>query len=205
MKVVCEMKIVKEGDKKQVICSNCGLTSATYELRDIDFSDQSGTVKNVLASVCESCDQVVSIPKQSTAKVRAEYNKIKTAVDLRVPAHFLDILTLASLKIDPTLTDSFNKPLVLYYLHALSSGRYPAQNLNKLLKTDTAKAKASKRLSLKLNSKTMSEVEALMQAQGLKNNTEVFRSLILKINEDIVQTEKPKHLNELQNFAAAFA
>lgn len=205
MKVVYEMKIVKEGDKKQVICSNCGLTSATYELRDIDFSDQSGTVKNVLASVCESCDQVVSIPKQSTAKVRAEYNKIKTAVDLRVPAHFLDILTLASLKIDPTLTDSFNKPLVLYYLHALSSGRYPAQNLNKLLKTDTAKAKASKRLSLKLNSKTMSEVEALMQAQGLKNNTEVFRSLILKINEDIVQTDKPKHLNELQNFAAAFA
>lgn len=205
MKVVYEMKIVKEGDKKQVICSNCGLASATYELRDIDFSDQSGTVKNVLASVCESCDQVVSIPKQSTAKVRAEYNKIKTAVDLRVPAHFLDILTLASLKIDPTLTDSFNKPLVLYYLHALSSGRYPAQNLNKLLKTDTAKAKASKRLSLKLNSKTMSEVEALMQAQGLKNNTEVFRSLILKINEDIVQTDKPKHLNELQNFAAAFA
>lgn len=199
------MKIVKEGDKKQVICPSCGLSNATYQLRDIDFSDQSGTVKNVLASVCDSCHQVVSIPKQSTAKVRAEYNKVKTPVDLRIPAHFLDILTLASLKIDPTLTESFNKPLVLYYLHALSSGRYPAQNLSQLLKTDAAKAKASKRLSLKLNTKTMSEVETLMQVQGLKSNTEVFRSLILKINEDIVQTDKPKHLNELQNFAAAFA
>lgn len=99
------MKIVKEGDKRQVVCPKCGLSQAVYTLRDIDFSDQSGKVKNVLAGVCASCDQVVSIPKQSTAKVRAEYNKIKTSIDLRVPAHYLDILTLASQKIEPMLPD----------------------------------------------------------------------------------------------------
>jgi hypothetical protein len=199
------MKIVKEGDKRQVVCPRCGLSHATYLLRDIDFSDNSGTVKNVLAGVCDRCEQVVSIPKQSTAKVRAEYNKIKTPVDLRVPAHYLDILTLASQKIDPTLPESFNKPLVLYYLHALSSGRYSANNLSALLNSDLAKAKASKRLSLKLNDKSLSEIESLMYSQGLKNNTEVFKSLILKINEDIVQPKIPLHLDELKNFAAAFA
>lgn len=199
------MKIVKEGDKRQVVCPSCGLSNATYLLRDIDFSDGSGTVKNVLAGVCDVCSEIVSIPKQSTATVQAEYNKIKTPVDLRVPAHYLDILRLASLKIDPTLTDSFNKPLMLYYLHALSSGRYSAQNLAALLNSDLAKAKASKRLSLKLNDKSLLEIEALMVSQGLKSNSEVFKSLILKINEDIVQPKTPKHLSELQNFAAAFA
>ena len=205
MKAVSNMKIVKEGDKRQVVCANCGLTQATYLLRDIDFSDQSGTVKNVLAAVCDSCNEIASIPKQSTAKVKAEYNKIKTPVDIRLPAHFLDILTLAGQKIDPTLTDSFNKPLVLYYLHALSSGRYPSKDLNDLLHSDLAKAKASKRFSFKLNDNSLSEIKILMDSQGLKNNTEVFKSVILKINEDIVQQRNPKHLPELQNFAAAFA
>ncbi|RLV57794.1 hypothetical protein D5018_20650 [Parashewanella curva] len=198
------MKIVKEGDKKKVICSACGLTEATYQLRDIDFNDQSGTVKDVLAAVCGKCNEVVSIPKQSTAKVRTEYNKVKTSVEVRVPAHYLDILTLASQRIDPSLSEVFNKPLMLYYFHALSSGRYSANGLNHLLSSDLAKAKASKRLSLKLNEKSLSQIETLMKSQGFKNNTDVFRSVILKINEDIVQSERPKHLKELQNFAAAF-
>ncbi|WP_407333963.1 hypothetical protein [Enterovibrio sp. 27052020O] len=199
------MKIVKEGDKRQVVCPKCGLSHATYTLRDVDFSDNSGTVKNVLAGVCDSCNEVVSIPKQSTAKVKAEYNKVKTPVDVRVPAHYLDILTVASQIIEPSLTENFNKALVLYYLHALSSGRYPAENLSSLLSADIAKAKASKRLSLKLNQNSLDEIDSLMKTQGLKNNTEVFKSLILKINEDIVQPKNPRHLRELQNFAAAFS
>ncbi len=198
------MKIVKEGDTRQVVCPDCGLSHATYLLRDIDFSDQSGTVKHVLAAVCDSCDQVVSIPKQSTAKVRAEYNKIKKPIDVRVPAHFLDILNLASQKIDPDLPESFSKPLVLYYLHALSSGRFCTRNLNQLLNTDIASAKASKRISLKLNPKSLADIEHLMTSQGLRSNTDVFKTVILKINEDIVQQDNPKYLPELQNLAAAF-
>lgn len=199
------MKIVKEGDSRQVICPECGLTHATYQLRDVNFNDDSGMVKNILAAVCNHCNTVVSIPKQSTAKVRAEYNKIKTPIDVRLPAHFLDILNIATQKIDASLGDNFNKALVLYYLHALSSNRFSQNDLGLLLTSDLAKAKASKRFSVKLNEKSINEIKSLMASQKLKNNTEVFKSLILRINEDIVQPKKPKHLAELQNFAAAFA
>jgi hypothetical protein len=199
------MKIVKEGDSRQVICPECGLTHATYQLRDVNFNDDSGIVKNILAAVCNHCNTVVSIPKQSTAKVRAEYNKIKTPIDVRLPAHFLDILNIATQKIDASLGDNFNKALVLYYLHALSSNRFSQNDLGLLLTSDLAKAKASKRFSVKLNEKSINEIKSLMASQKLKNNTEVFKSLILRINEDIVQPKKPKHLAELQNFAAAFA
>lgn len=72
------MKNVKEGDKRQVVCTRCGLSHATYILRDIDFSDNSETVKNVLAGVCDTCKEVVSIPKQSTEKVRLEFEKHKS-------------------------------------------------------------------------------------------------------------------------------
>jgi len=109
---------------------------------------------------------------------------------------------LATKKIDPSLSDSFNKSLVLYYIHALSTERYSQRNLKDLLGSELAKAKASKRLSFKLNDKTLYDLSSLMDKQGLKNNTEVFKTVILKINEDIVQSPKPKHLSDLQNFAA---
>ena len=97
------MNIVKEGDQRQVVCENCGLTDATYRLRDIEFSDGSATVKHVLAGVCDTCDSVVSLPSQSTAQVRAEYNKVKTSIDVRLPAHYLDILHVAAQIINPDL------------------------------------------------------------------------------------------------------
>lgn len=68
--------MIIEGDKRQVICPKCGLSHATYTLRDIDFSDNSGTVKNVLAGVCDSCNEVVSIPKQSITRIKEYYSKI---------------------------------------------------------------------------------------------------------------------------------
>ncbi|NQZ09002.1 MAG: hypothetical protein HRT35_17745 [Algicola sp.] len=38
------MKTVEECDSRKVICFECGLTDATYLLRDVDFIDKSGTV-----------------------------------------------------------------------------------------------------------------------------------------------------------------
>ena len=73
-----EVKEVKEGDSKKVICFECGLTDATYRLRDVDFSDKSGTVKEVLAAVCNQCDQVVAIPSQSTGQIKAQYQEVLT-------------------------------------------------------------------------------------------------------------------------------
>lgn len=197
------MKIVKEGDTRQVVCETCGLTDATYTLRDIPFSDGSGEVKNLLAAVCNQCNEVTSIPAQSTARIRAEFNKTRVPVDVRVPAHYLDILTLAAQKVDPTVNENFNKALLLYYLHALSTGRYDNRDLADLLKTQMAKAKASKRLSLKLQTRTVEEMQTLMQNHGLKSNTDVVKSIILKIDQDLLQNSNPPHLAELQNFAAA--
>jgi len=63
MKAVRKLRIVKEGDSRQVVCSDFGLTHATYNLCDINFSEDSGVVKNLLAAVCDSCGKVASIPK----------------------------------------------------------------------------------------------------------------------------------------------
>lgn len=198
------MRIVKEGDKRQVICSNCGRIEATYLLRDVDFCDKRGTVKNILAAVCNRCNEVVSVPAQSTPKIKSEYEKTKSSLEVRIPAHYLDVLNVATQKINPELDEGFNRHLVLYYINALSSGHYEQQGLSELLATDFAKAKISKRISMKIKPSQLSALNSIMETQHLKKNTDAVKAVILKINEDIVQNKKPENIAELKNVAAAY-
>lgn len=69
------MRFIKE--KGKGICNSCGVTTTTYLLRDIDFSDKSEKVKDIFVGVCDTCNEIISIPAQSTAKIKAEYNKTR--------------------------------------------------------------------------------------------------------------------------------
>ena len=71
------MKIVKEGDTRNVLCHHCGKSTATYLLRDVDFSDHGGTVKNILAAVCDRCQQVVAIPAQCTPRIKSAFEQTR--------------------------------------------------------------------------------------------------------------------------------
>lgn len=198
------MKIVKEGDKGKAVCQACGLTQTTYSLRDVAFNDNSGIVKNILAGVCDNCNSVVSIPRQCTPKIKATYNETKRSAEYRVPAHFIDILSLATSKIDGEMGDVLSKPLLLYYVHKLNSGAIPGTKLKELLSSDLALAPSTKRLSFKITERTEKELDCVVKKTGLNNNTDVVKGIILKIYEDIVEPKIPKHIKELRRIAASF-
>lgn len=199
------MRIVKEGETRTLLCHNCGKTSATYRVRDVAFSDKRGTVKNILAAVCDRCDEVAAIPAQSTARIKEAFEQSSSPLEIRVPVHYLDILYVATQKIDTTLSESFNKALILWYLHALTSGRYPQQQLKTLLSSEIADAKASRRLSMKITQKQQAELNQLMQQQGMKKTSDVVKAVILKIHQDLVLEQDLSGLPELRNMAAAIA
>ncbi|CAI0767682.1 Uncharacterised protein [Serratia quinivorans] len=199
------MRIVKEGDTRSVLCQNCGRTMATYRLRDVDFSDRCGTVRNILAAVCNQCNAVVSVPAQSTPRIKSEFEQAKSALEVRVPAHYLDILNVATQKIDDSLDENFHKTLILYYLHALTTGRYQQQELKTLLGSELANAKSSKRLSMKVSQKQLAELNSIMEQQSLTRNSDVVKAVILKIYQDLVQEKNLGILPELRNVAAALS
>lgn len=198
------MRIVKEGDKSKAVCQFCGLVAITYNLRDVPFSDNNGIVRNILAGVCDKCDNVASIPRQSTPKIKAAYNEVKKSAEFRVPAHFIDILSLASYRIDEEMGDILSKPLLLYYVHKLNTGSISSSRLKKLLTSELASAPSTKRLSLKITERTEKELSSVVKKTGLQNNTDVIKGIILSIYEDIVQPKIPKHIKELKSIAATF-
>ncbi len=198
------MRVVKEGDKGRAVCEFCGLTTTTYALRDVDFSDKRGTVKNIIVGVCDNCMGVASIPSQSVPQIKSEYNKTLKPLETRVPAHFIDILNIAVKRIDNELDEGFCKPLFLYYLHNFSNGTFSDKNLPELLNSEIAKAKSSKRFSIKISEKTEKEIEYFINHSGLKSKSDLVKVVILKINSDIVQPLKPKYMNELKSLAAVY-
>ena len=65
------MKLYSAGDKSKAICESCQeLVETTFLYRDVPFDDGSGEVKDILASVCDRCGEVVAIPAQSLPSIR---------------------------------------------------------------------------------------------------------------------------------------
>jgi hypothetical protein len=197
------MKIFKVGDSQKAICENCLLLeNATFKLRDVPFSDGSGVVKNVLVGVCDKCDQVSILPHQSTPVVKKQLEVQRKPVESRLPAHMVDILNLATLELGGS-TD-FVPHLVKYYIHTLATNEKSAKTIARYLKSDLATGKSEKRLSLK-GRQIYSDIEMLKAISHINNTTDLIKSVILKINEDILVKKESKSTRQLKNIMASVA
>ena len=68
----------------------------TFKLCTVPLSSGKGSVDDVLAAACDHCGHIVSIPKQSTPRIKEAFNTKKHSIEVRLPRHLLDILLLAS-------------------------------------------------------------------------------------------------------------
>lgn len=197
------MNILKEGDKKKAICEDCNSTvSMTFALRDVPFSDGSGIVKNVLAGVCDGCNRVIAIPHQSVPAIKRQLEKQRKSINTRVPSHMVDILSLASNELGAG-TD-FSSGLIKYYIHGLSTNKISSSGLVRSLKSDLAQGRASKRLSLK-GQHIFEETETLKSMVQINSTTDLLKSVVLKINDDILIHKRSKPIMALRDIIAATA
>lgn len=197
------MKIFKVGESQKAACNKCqSFENAIFRLRDVPFSDGRGIVKNVLVGVCDKCDSVIVLPHQSTPTVKRKYEAKRKPVEGRLPAHLIDILNLATLEIGAS-TD-FVPSMIKYYIHALVEDEKSAKKIACLLKSELAKGKSDKRLSLK-GRQIFEDIENLKKLTHIENTTDLLKSIILKINEDVLIKKKQKPIENLKNIMAAVA
>ena len=197
------MKIFKVGDSQKAICGHCGLLqTATFKLRDVPLSDGSGIVKNVLAGVCDECGQVCLLPHQSAPAVRRQLEAQRRSVESRLPAHLIDILSLAVFELGGTA--DFAPSLMKYYIHRLAKDPQAAAELSVNLKSELAQGKSDKRLSLK-GRRVSEELDLLKAASHISHTTDLIKSVIIKINEDVLVKKSPGPLQELKSIVAAVA
>lgn len=197
------MKIFKVGESQKAACNHCqSFENATFQLRDVPFSDGRGIVKNVLVGVCDKCNSVTVLPHQSTPAVKRQYEAKRKPVEGRLPAHLFDILNLATLEIGTT-TD-FVPSMMKYYIHTLSEDEKSAKKIANYLQSDLATGKSEKRLSLK-GRKIFEDIERLKSLTHIENTTDLLKGIILKINDDVLVKKRLKPITNLRNIMAAVA
>jgi hypothetical protein len=197
------MQILKVGDCQKAACEDCkAFVTATFQLKDVPFSDGSGVAKNVLVGVCEGCDSVVLLPHQSTPAVKRQYEVQRKALESRVPAHMIDILNLVSYELSGST--EFVPNLVKFYLHSLSNNDICPLGIADYLQTDLAKGKAQKRISVKgrLVSEQVSQLKALT---NIKSTTDLIKGIVLKINDDLLVNKNEQTIKQLKSIVAAMA
>lgn len=197
------MKIYKVGDTEQVICEQCqALKEAEFQLRNVPLSDNSGMVKNVLVGVCRQCDSVAVLPHQSVPAVKQQLETQRKAIESRLPAHMVDILNLACFELGGN-TD-FVPSLVKFYIHSLCTQSIPTKNITQYLQTDLATGKAQKRLSLK-GRRIADEIAQLKTLTNISSTTDLIKSVVLKINDDLFVHPNNKTIRTLKGIIAAVA
>ena len=195
------VNIVKVGDIARAACDTCKkFVGVTYRLRDVSLSDGAGTVKDVIAGVCDQCDSVCVLPHQSVPAVAETISKTRKPVEGRVPAHMIDILRMASGEVGAG--SDFVPQLVKYYIHKMAREEISPAQVARLLKTELASGKAQKRISLKGRS-VFDDVELVKSRTQLKTTSEILKGVILKINVDILQKKNKKSIRILEDIAAA--
>jgi len=195
------MKILKVGDTKNAACNHCeSFQNVTFTLRDVPFNDNSGTVKDVLVGICNSCDSVAVLPHQSTPAVKKQLEAQRKSLESRVPAHMIDILNLASDKLGGGT--EFANNIVKFYIHALSSNEISPDHLAQYLDTELAKGPSQKRISLK-GRHLQEELALLKSLTKIKSTTDLLKSVVLKINDDLLVNEEKRPTDQLKSVLAA--
>ncbi len=195
------MKIFKVGDTQAALCNTCqSLETATFQLKDVPFSDNSGVVRQVLVGVCELCGNVAIIPHQSTPMIKKALDVQRKALESRVPAHMIDILNLASCELGGE--PDFIPTLMKYYLHTLAADRAAAQDIPRFLQSDLAKGKSEKRLSLK-GRHVATDIDVLKTTTNISSTTDLLKGIVLKIKEDVLVQRDEIHIRQLKSIIAA--
>jgi len=197
------MKILKVGDTSKAACNNCkSFHDVTFQLRNVPFSDGTGTVKSVLVGVCNRCDSVAVLPHQSTPAVKKQLEVQRKSLESRVPAHMIDILNLVSDELGGGT--EFVPNIIKYYIHSLSNNTMSAQNISHYLDTELAKGASQKRISIK-GRHLEEELIHLKEITEIKNTTDLIKSVVLKINDDVLVNKKQRTIKQLKNIMAATA
>jgi hypothetical protein len=198
------MKILKVGDTTKVACNHCqSFEYATFKLRSVPFSDGSGVVNNVLAGVCDKCDNVTVIPNQSTPVIKKQLEIQRRSIESRVPAHMVDILNLASYEISGSI--DFVPNLVKFYVHAISVNEIALTDSPlDILKSEIVKGKSQKRISIK-GKKIANDVEKLKQIFNINKTSDLLKIIISKIYDDVLVKKDNKQISNLRHIFAATA
>lgn len=160
-------------------------------------------VPGVLVDVCDDCGRVVTIPSQSTARLRhARIPQKEDQLEARIPTHLEDVIYMVAKRFSAPV-QAFRPALLRFYLAEVAGDAEFAARVRALAESDLADAPARARISLRLPSELLQEARDTARQAGIQKDSRLLRGLLLAAKEDVLDGRHPERILRLSGAAQA--
>jgi hypothetical protein len=198
------MIIYKEGDASKGPCNKCKmLVSTTFRYAPYDFKGHS--IPDILQGFCDTCGAPVSIPHQSSFKIKEFRERVSHQVEVRVPSHYTDILIAIG-----TVHKVSKKPNFLCRIvaeHYLLKANRPdglmiRRRIVDALKDALSEGKSKDRLSCVFPDTTYNALMSISEEEKRSSST-IVKGIIVAAKHDLLDNSNSKFAKEFEELAAA--
>lgn len=196
------IQVLQAGDTGEAICSECEeRVPIHYEYRTFHLDETDVDVENVLVGVCDQCDETVTVPAQSTPKLKAARREKDETVEARVPRPLEDLVYHVAAEVGSHGKD-FRNQLVRYYLLEVGENDATARRVKRLAETSLAQSKKDARISIRVQSGALSDAMQRAGEQGVQTQADLVRGMLLAGAEDVLEGRAARRRRELEKIAA---
>jgi hypothetical protein len=198
------MILHKEGDASKAMCEHCkAIVPVTF--RYANFNAQGLVIPDILQGFCDRCGDSVSLPHQSTFKIREYRETHDNSISVRIPKHYNDILT----SIGGVHKISRKPNLICRLLSELYIGKMVRPGGTKFrrkvfaaLDDDFAKGKSDDRLCCSFSDITFSNLK-IISAEENKKESVIVKGIIVAAKHDLLENGNPALNREFEELAVA--
>jgi hypothetical protein len=195
------MKILKHGDRLEAICERCeDLVSGTYRYREVPLKKTGVRVHDILVGVCDACDEIISIPAQSTPKLKDARERQIEKVPLRYSREMDDLLHMVAGALDAR-PEVMLGLLTRYYLRAARKETSIVRRAIRASQLDFACKSLRVRGSVNVELDDLVAVEQAANHLGLGSRSDLIRGLIVVAGEDVLENKAPMRRRRLSEMA----
>lgn len=195
------MKIIEEGTRGVALAPGRGKVSVVFEYRDLTL-DSGVVVKDVLVGVADGTGEILTIPSQSSPRIKlARQSAKEETFSVRIPFELNDVLwgVAHQLGANPT---KFNSALIRFYLHEATDSQPMARRLKRLSASALAAKSARSKLTLRSGSELLARVKQVEEREGV-SRSELVRGAVIAMKEDVFDRPRKRRLAQLRAIAEA--
>ena len=197
------MRILREGEREEGLCPACeAWRPIRYEYRTVHLEESDVDVDGVLVGVCEECGEMVSIPPQSTPRLREARGGKEHTVEARIPRHLDDVVFVIAEKLGAPAA-ALRAAIVRYYLNELRHNARTARRIERLARSELASGPRDARISLRVDRGLWETAWATAREAGLESQADLIRGVLVAAKEDLIDGRARARFRDLERVAAA--
>ena len=175
-------RFLKAGDVSRAICPHCkAMRDTVYQYRQVLLGKAKVPVPNVLVGVCRACDRTISLPAQSTPRIKQARERDIKEQNARIPLELEDRLNMMAYSLD-IRPEPFKGAVCRYALSRVVKDKRFAQRVWKNAVSDDAKGTPGGRVKFRAESSLPREAKAVALDAGIGDLSTILRGAILTVD-----------------------